>query len=135
MENMDRLLCHFLGNVKLDAETLQNLADSVEVKKARDTHAPNEEEGALLEDEDNLETCSNSSDRVKVDEVSFQPLENNATRKSTDVLPYELKLTHGRLFGRVLTLELFHAHKKLDRADGPSPYGMFTSCRIGTSHY
>lgn len=81
MANMERLLGHFIGNSKLDSETLQTLADSVDVKRAREPSAMEQRDLDGVEDEqEEMETTSNSSGKVKLDEVSFQPLENNATR-------------------------------------------------------
>ncbi|KAG9258839.1 PrnA protein [Emericellopsis atlantica] len=71
MANMERLLTHFVGNVKLDGDTLQHLADSVE-KKRLDQMPP----------EEDAEVKSNSSGDVKLDEITVQPLENNATHYS-----------------------------------------------------
>ncbi|KFA56198.1 hypothetical protein S40293_00102 [Stachybotrys chartarum IBT 40293] len=83
MANMERLLGHFVGNSKLDSETLQTLADSVDVKRAREPSAMEQRDLDGGEDEqEDMETASNSSGKVKLDEVSFQPLENNATHYS-----------------------------------------------------
>jgi hypothetical protein len=70
MANMERLLTHFVGNVKLDGDTLQHLADSVEKNQLGQMPA-----------EDDGEVKSNSSGDVKLDEITVQPLENNATRE------------------------------------------------------
>ena len=72
MSNMERLLVHFVGNIKLDSGTLQNLADSVG-KVTGGAHSAAEH--------DAIEASSDTSDHVKVDEITVQPLDNNATRE------------------------------------------------------
>lgn len=83
MSNMERLLTHFMGDVKLDPETLQSLADSVDKTRVKPV-------AVNKDDDDAMESASQSSDHVNVDEVSFQPLGNNATREYFIVRHYQL---------------------------------------------
>jgi hypothetical protein len=79
---MERLLVHFVGNISMDAQTLQQLADSLDEEVTgqhgrRASHSKGEGTG---------ETESNSSDQVKMDDITVQPLENNVTRELDDKL-------------------------------------------------
>lgn len=81
MSNMERLLVHFVGDIKLDGDTLQNLADSVgKVKGSLPSAAEHEA----------IEASSDTSEHVKVDEITVQPLDNNATREPKSPLPYSV---------------------------------------------
>lgn len=75
--NMERLLVHFVGNISMDAQTLQQLADSLDDEVTGQQgrrRSQSKGEGAG-------ETESNSSDQVKMDDITVQPLENNVTRE------------------------------------------------------
>lgn len=76
--NMERLLVHFVGNISMDAQTLQQLADSLddEVAGKQDRRGPRSKDGETAGESD-----SNGSDRVEMDDITVQPLENNVTRE------------------------------------------------------
>ncbi|EEY19348.1 PrnA protein [Verticillium alfalfae VaMs.102] len=105
--NMERLLVHFVGNISLDAQTLQGLADSLDQERGGPGHGPapalgttgktlerrrlssreRREDGggggrgAHASREGDVETDSNASEYIKVDDdITVQPLENNVTR-------------------------------------------------------
>ncbi|KAM0279566.1 hypothetical protein ACHAQH_004521 [Verticillium albo-atrum] len=105
MANMERLLVHFVGNISLDSQTLQGLADSLDQERTglglgpppamatttgkaveRREIEPRErrEDGERRESGDrDMETESNGSEYIKVDDdITVQPLENNVTHFS-----------------------------------------------------
>ncbi|PNH45332.1 hypothetical protein VD0004_g2540 [Verticillium dahliae] len=106
--NMERLLVHFVGNISLDAQTLQGLVDSLDQERSGPGHGPppalgttgkalerrrlssreRREDGgggggAQGSREGDVETDSNASEYIKVDDdITVQPLENNVTHYS-----------------------------------------------------
>ncbi|KAF6810619.1 fungal specific transcription factor domain-containing protein [Colletotrichum plurivorum] len=85
MAYMERLLAHYTGQSRLDADTLKTLAESVE--KGRTAAGPS----GLRPDADvnmdpdavaDVDVKSQSSDSFQVDEITVQPLENNITHYS-----------------------------------------------------
>lgn len=84
MAYMERLLAHYTGRSRLDAETLKTLADSVEKGRAGpEAPGPQLDPDATMDPDvgAEVEVKSQSSDSFQVDEITVQPLENNITRK------------------------------------------------------
>nr|XP_036581012.1 fungal specific transcription factor domain-containing protein [Colletotrichum truncatum]KAF6789185.1 fungal specific transcription factor domain-containing protein [Colletotrichum truncatum] len=85
MAYMERLLAHYTGQSRLDAETLKTLADSVEKgRSGPEASAAGAGPDASMEPEvgADVEVKSQSSDSFQVDEITVQPLENNITHYS-----------------------------------------------------
>ncbi|TDZ67291.1 putative transcriptional regulatory protein [Colletotrichum trifolii] len=81
MAYMERLLAHYTGQTRLDAETLKTLADSVEKgRTVPDRSGAAGADAAMGTGE--VEVKSQSSDSFQVDEITVQPLENNITHYS-----------------------------------------------------
>lgn len=87
---MERLLVHYVGNISLDSETLNNLAESVDKGETIDpglaqasgprpsiSRPISGEQARPLDDDD---SNSSSEDYPKAD-ITVQPLENNAARE------------------------------------------------------
>ncbi|KAI8181119.1 hypothetical protein K4K51_002113 [Colletotrichum sp. SAR 10_75] len=82
MAYMERLLAHYTGQSRLDAETLKTLADSVEKGRAGpEAPGPQPDPDATMDPDvgAEVEVKSQSSDSFQVDEITVQPLENNIT--------------------------------------------------------
>ncbi|KAI8221417.1 hypothetical protein K4K53_007469, partial [Colletotrichum sp. SAR 10_77] len=82
MAYMERLLAHYTGQSRLDAETLKTLADSVEKGRAGpEAPGPQLDPDATMDPDvgAEVEVKSQSSDSFQVDEITVQPLENNIT--------------------------------------------------------
>ncbi|KAK2756350.1 fungal specific transcription factor domain-containing protein [Colletotrichum kahawae] len=85
MAYMERLLAHYTGQSRLDAETLKTLADSVEKGRAGpEAPGPQPDPDATMDPDlgAEVEVKSQSSDSFQVDEITVQPLENNITHYS-----------------------------------------------------
>ncbi|KAI8297024.1 hypothetical protein K4K59_003695 [Colletotrichum sp. SAR11_240] len=82
MAYMERLLAHYTGQSRLDAETLKTLADSVEKgRTGPEAPGPLPDPDATMDPDvgAEVEVKSQSSDSFQVDEITVQPLENNIT--------------------------------------------------------
>ncbi|KAJ0350038.1 hypothetical protein KNSL1_004182 [Colletotrichum chrysophilum] len=82
---MERLLAHYTGQSRLDAETLKTLADSVEKgRTGPEAPGPQPDPDATMDPDvgAEVEVKSQSSDSFQVDEITVQPLENNITHYS-----------------------------------------------------
>ncbi|KAM0330598.1 hypothetical protein ACHAQA_003547 [Verticillium albo-atrum] len=100
MANMERLLVHFVGNISLDSQTLQGLADSLDHERTglglgpppavgtgkaverREIESRERPEGGDTQESGgrDVDTESNGSEYIKVDDdITVQPLENNVT--------------------------------------------------------
>lgn len=79
---MEKLLTHYAGDIKLDSESLKNLAESVE-------KTPDNTVGPLQP-----RPPSPGSDYLGVDDENFtvKPLDNNTTRKTPLRLSYLLAI-------------------------------------------
>ncbi|KAF3811979.1 hypothetical protein GCG54_00002931 [Colletotrichum gloeosporioides] len=85
MAYMERLLAHYTGQSRLDADTLKTLADSVEKGRAGpEAPGPQPDPDAPMDPDigAEVEVKSQSSDSFQVDEITVQPLENNITHYS-----------------------------------------------------
>ncbi|KAF0325162.1 putative transcriptional regulatory protein [Colletotrichum asianum] len=85
MAYMERLLAHYTGQSRLDAETLKTLADSVEKgRTGPEAPGPLPDPDATMDPDvgAEVEVKSQSSDSFQVDEITVQPLENNITHYS-----------------------------------------------------
>ncbi|KAH6662878.1 PrnA protein [Verticillium dahliae] len=87
--NMERLLVHFVGNISLDAQTLQGLADSLDQERSGPGHGPPPALGTTGKalERRRLSSRERREDGgggyIKVDDdITVQPLENNVTHYS-----------------------------------------------------
>lgn len=94
MAYMERLLAHYTGQSRLDADTLKTLAESVEKGRAAAGPSGSRPDADVNMDPEvaaDVDVKSQSSDSFQVDEITVQPLENNITRK---ILSSEPGLQH-----------------------------------------
>lgn len=98
MASMERLLVHYVGNINLDSDTLNNLADSVEKEVPGDSSRaatarggpqgtrpkPAAHDADPNRGPDDTEQDSNDSSSDYPDAgITVQPLDNNAAREFT----------------------------------------------------
>lgn len=78
--NLHKIVHHLMGDIKLDPETEQKLADSFDAVtvSAVPPPAPATTRGISQEA---VESTAASVEDVKLDDITVQPLENNVTRK------------------------------------------------------
>lgn len=120
---MERLLRHYAGDISLETDDLRAAVETVS-KEA----SPRAEgvERRRSTDSDDLE--------AEAESFTVQPLENNATRMCTTRLTVRRLILSVRLLGRILPLELLHAHQGVDRPVRRDPEPERMDCQILSQH-